>query len=394
MRKALVWLGLCLLLAGCTASVPPTGPQAARPGWLILYYGSADCDLEAHMMDDQRELASVAGTPEVEVVALVDRSPKNSRESGYSDEALSNLKPWTGARLLHPTSERIEMLEDWRATNMASQQTFERFLKRGLERFPGRRTVVILSGHGAGPTGMAMDDTAEDDLLTPEEMAEAFERCHLQAELIGLDACLMSHLEVAKCLAPYARVLVASQESEPESGWDYASLLRSLQSRPDMSALQLGGVVSRTYQRSFDVNRDSTVQEEGKSITLAVVELDQVMGLKQALDELSQACLQDPRALAGLKDVLEGMPSFGLSVPSEDGEVAYYDLSELARRLHNVPCLQTAAEKLLRASGRAVALKVQGQEQSYAGGLSVSLQENLDLDSPWTRLGQKLYSIR
>lgn len=390
MGKSLLWLALCLLLPGCAPRLPPAAARPSSPKWLVLYYGSADCDLEGHMMDDQRELASVGASPEVEVLALIDRSPKNSRESGYSDEALGNLRAWTGARLLHPTRERVELLEDWRLTNMASQATFERFLASATQIYPGRRIVVILSGHGAGPTGMALDDSAPDDLLTPEEMAAAFQHCHLQAELIGLDACLMSHLEVAEKLAPYARVLVASQESEPESGWDYASLLRDLQARPDMTGVQLGGVVSRSYQRSFDRNRDSSVQEEGKSITLSVVQLDQLGQVKRALDRLARICLRDPQACKQLQAVLQTMPSFGLSDPPEEGEVPYYDLNELAERLGKVAPLRASAGELLQAGRRAVALKVQGRQQAHAGGLSVGLQENLDENSFWTLLGNRL----
>ena len=40
-------------------------------------------------------------------------------------------------------------------------------------------------------------------------------------EWIGFDACLMSSLEVASVLAPYANYMIASQETEPGWGWNY-----------------------------------------------------------------------------------------------------------------------------------------------------------------------------
>lgn len=43
-------------------------------------------------------------------------------------------------------------------------------------------------------------------------------------EWIGFDACLMSSLEVASVLAPYADYMIASQETEPGWGWNYAFL--------------------------------------------------------------------------------------------------------------------------------------------------------------------------
>ena len=43
-------------------------------------------------------------------------------------------------------------------------------------------------------------------------------------EWIGFDACLMSSVETAFMCAPYAEYMIASQEVEPGSGWNYAFL--------------------------------------------------------------------------------------------------------------------------------------------------------------------------
>ena len=51
-------------------------------------------------------------------------------------------------------------------------------------------------------------------------------------ELIGMDACLMGHLEVFSALAPHARYAVASQETEPALGWAYTSFLDDLVRQP------------------------------------------------------------------------------------------------------------------------------------------------------------------
>lgn len=393
-KRTLSSLVIGLLLQGCASGPSPVQAQPAPspppPGWLVLYYGSADCDLEAHMMDDLQELASVGGSEPVQLLALVDRSRLDSKSSGYSDERVRNLKSWSGAKLLHPTPERIEVLSDWGETNMADEKTFERFLREGLKRYPKRRIVVILSGHGVGPYGMAQDDGAPDDLLSPQEMRQAFRQTGLHAELLGLDACLMSHLEIARELAPCAEVLVASQESEPESGWDYASLMRSLHGRPDMSAVHLGGVVSRTYQRSFDRNIDSSVQEEGRTITLSVVQLKRLQPIQEALNQVAEICLEDAKVRGQLLKTMQKTHHFGISDPREEGEVPYYDCQQLAHQLGRIPRLKEAAKALDESCRQAVALKVQGRDQSLSGGLSVSLEENIDETSAWARLGQKL----
>jgi hypothetical protein len=66
-------------------------------------------------------------------------------------------------------------------------------------------------------------------------------------ELIGMDACLMGHLEVFSALAPHARYAVASQETEPSLGWAYAAFLRELRANPEMGGADLGRAIVSSY---------------------------------------------------------------------------------------------------------------------------------------------------
>lgn len=66
---------------------------------------------------------------------------------------------------------------------------------------------------------MCFDEQYEYDSLGVTEMAAAFDRVYDSMtdrfEFIGFDACLMSTLEVANQMVPYARYLYASEEYEP-----------------------------------------------------------------------------------------------------------------------------------------------------------------------------------
>lgn len=66
-------------------------------------------------------------------------------------------------------------------------------------------------------------------------------------EMVGMDACLMGHLEVLSALAPHARYSVVSQEVEPALGWAYASFLQALQQDPDMTGAELGKLIVDSY---------------------------------------------------------------------------------------------------------------------------------------------------
>ena len=71
---------------------------------------------------------------------------------------------------------------------------------------------MILWDHGSGSiNGVCFDEQYEYDSLSVAEMAAAFDRVYDSMtdrfEFIGFDACLMSTLEVANQLVPYARYL-------------------------------------------------------------------------------------------------------------------------------------------------------------------------------------------
>ena len=66
-------------------------------------------------------------------------------------------------------------------------------------------------------------------------------------ELIGMDACLMGHVEVLSALAPHANYAVLSQETEPALGWAYTSFLGALNDNPTMNGDGLATAIVDSY---------------------------------------------------------------------------------------------------------------------------------------------------
>ena len=116
-------------------------------------------------------------------------------------------------------------VDTYPAENMGDPLTLSSFLNYGFDFFPADSYSLILWDHGGGPVlGYGVDENFRD-LLTLDELSEALEDsvgAHMtKLEWIGFDACLMSSLEVASVLAPYANYMIASQETEPGWGWNY-----------------------------------------------------------------------------------------------------------------------------------------------------------------------------
>ncbi len=127
--------------------------------------------------------------------------------------------------------KELKLVESNPVANMGSAETLTSFLKFGLENYPAENTAVILWDHGGGSAkGVCSDELYSGDLLTLSEIVSAMEDANLSKKLafVGFDACLMANYETAYLLEPYAEKMIASEELEPSSGWDYASLLTHL----------------------------------------------------------------------------------------------------------------------------------------------------------------------
>ena len=211
----------------------------------------------------------------------------------------------------------------WReeAASMGVPETLTTLLNFGVERFPAEDYALILWNHGGGPMeGVCWDELFSMDNLSLSELTQALEASTLPGKLswIGFDACLMSSAEVASTLAPYADYMIASQETEPAPGWNYA-FLNGLESDAD---------AAETGKRIVDAYFDGA-EALGDGVTLACTDLSQVGALTEALDDffggIGEGLTQDSFAkFSALRMTTSG---FGKAVRAagEDG----YDLVDL-----------------------------------------------------------------
>jgi hypothetical protein len=282
-----------------TLTPEPQAEQRTRPktahvtqstaGWLVLAYLAADNDLEGELLADLAEMERVGSTPGVvEILAQVDRARGQDTSKGN----------WYGTRRYYVTrgSDRRKinsrLLADLGPTNTGDPGVLESFIRFGAQRYPARSTALVLLNHGSGfyvppemlsreekvpghdpssPTarrrrrrpifhttrerlletapqsrGIAYDDGAAD-CLDNQELKRVLATAHRvlgrKVDVVGMDACLMTMIEVAYQLRDHAQVLVGSEETEPGPGWPHAAILGDLTARPSIMRAELGATV-------------------------------------------------------------------------------------------------------------------------------------------------------
>ncbi len=155
--------------------------------------------------------------------------------------------------------------------NMGNPNTLAGFLKFAKENYPAKKYGLIMWDHGGGAVaGFGMDQNGKaNDALTIDEIKTALNSFGQKLEFVGFDACLMANVETAYALKDNANYMIASEETEPGTGWDYLKILNTL----SKNTSQDGAVLGKTIVDSFIASNSSYRNPDA---TLSVVDLSKM----------------------------------------------------------------------------------------------------------------------
>lgn len=257
------------------------------------------------------------------------------------------------------------------SASMAESSTFADFLSWGVSNYPADHYMVILWDHGGGTiTGVCQDDLypndrkGNPDSLTLVEMRDAMQKAGVTFDVVGFDTCLMATVETAQILSPYAKYMVASEESEPGTGWDYTTWPSWLASHTGTSGADLGTVICQTYY-----NKCAAYGQSGMA-TLSTIDLGKIGKVSKAFegasDDMALATV-DSRTLRRLQQGAKSAESYGDN--SWFYSMNMVDLGDLMSKTASV--LGSDAQAVNSAIREAVVYEVHGRNRSGASGLSV-----------------------
>lgn len=294
--------------------------KAAPADWTVLAYLAGDNDLESALLGDLREMERVGSRPgSVEILAQVDRA----RGQDTSDGNWTGTRRYYVMRSANPRRIGSTLLGDLGPTNTGDPRVLKDFISFGVKRYPAKATMLVLSNHGSGfwvppemlsgegrrrrgrglrhgffqPTrewllrpdpvrGIAYDD-GSGDCLDNRELKQVLTHARRvlgrPVDLVGMDACLMTMLEVAYQLRDHARILVGSEELEPGEGWPHAAILGDLVARPAMTPAELGATIVRRYAEFYGA--------DGPDVTQSAIDLGKLDDLVGAVDRLARGLL-------------------------------------------------------------------------------------------------------
>ena len=155
------------------------------------------------------------------------------------------------------------------SVSMTKPSTLASFIKFCDRNFPADRSMLILWDHGGGAiSGFGYDQKfASSGSMGLSGINEALRSGGVKFDIIGFDACLMATAENAVMLANHADYLLASEETEPGTGWYYTNWLTELSRDVSMPSVELGKHIIDDF---VDVCAQQT---RGQKTTLSIVDL-------------------------------------------------------------------------------------------------------------------------
>lgn len=325
-------------------------------GWTIMVY-LCGTDLESAYGAATSDLYEALSAQYSDDVTLI-------FQSGGTDGWQCGISSDTLGRYVM-TDGDIELVEELPAASMGSADTLASFVSWGVQNYPAANMGLVFWNHGGGSiSGVCFDELNDSDSLSLREIDQAlnsvYDRMTDKFEFIGFDACLMSTLETANILVPYANYMFASEETEPGGGWDYTSLFNFLAENPDATGAELGAMQCDSYYQHCIDNGDSL------GTTFAITDLSKVDALVTAFNDAAKE-LYESGSINGIARAINSVDNFGGNTRSE----GYTNMVDLGGILSAVSSYAPSAGRALNALDEAVVSIVNGTLHADARGLSV-----------------------
>jgi len=414
--------------------VSPTSTRAPIPAssgsdgdtWLVMLYQNADDQaLEQDILIDFNEAEMIGSTDQVIIVSQLDRF-----RGGFSGDG-----DWhTTRRYLVTYDDNLnrigsDLIADIGEANMGDAATLVDFVSWASGAYPADKHILIMSDHGMGwPGGWSdpapaqrdrssnapLTSALKDDILYLNEIEDALKQIQAKTsidkfEIIGMDACLMSQMEVYSALAPYTKYAVASEETEPGVGWAYSAFLSLLVYDPAISTADLAANIVDSYitqdervqndqaraeflaQNSsgggWFVNRMSAAQlanQLEQNITLTAVNLENFQGLLESLNEFAyQLQRLDQRVVAQSRTYTQSYTSiFGSNVPP-----SFIDLGHFVQMIYknsNDSNVRTAARNVIDELNRVIVAEKHGPAKPGSTGIAIYFPNSQLYSTPTT----------
>lgn len=234
----------------------PETPEETGPDYLFMFYGVGGGSLDQSIISNIFQALDAGNDDNVKMTFQYKMSAKiqekftdfngTRRFTGEDNEHLKGTlksQPDVYPRV-HETKykELFAQLKSEKIGgadyDMVCADSLTSFIKWSKDKYPAKRTILVLAGHGRG---WAMTDDSKDNAQTRSVLKDDNSNTFMtlntvvngvknagNVDLIYADACLMSMYEVLYGYAECTKYFMASMEATPEAGGEYINFINLL----------------------------------------------------------------------------------------------------------------------------------------------------------------------
>lgn len=351
-------------------------PQAKKE-WTVLVYMDGDNNLSSFSTEDVKEMMETGSGSGLNIVLLWDNDPTQETGTAQNRHGYYYVEK-SGAVLLKNAGE----------VNMGDPKTAKDFIDYAAVNFPADHYLWVWWNHGGAvdrssrTRGVAWDDTSGGDHITELEQKEIMlhlkKKIGKKVDIVGFDACLMATAEIAYQYAVVASYLVASEQTEPGSGWDYR-FLSKIRTNPAQTARTLAQSILTYYKNYYSARKEDDV-------TFSVFNLSYAKAFTASFDAFCRAALSGGTAGSVYRTLSRDLGMFGIY--ADGGSEAYYtkDLYEYLTAVRNSakipPAVRNAAGACMAVirDGKFIVSEWHGAAWNDAAyGVSITLKHATDI---------------
>ncbi|SHH70651.1 hypothetical protein SAMN02745229_00885 [Butyrivibrio fibrisolvens DSM 3071] len=255
-----------------------TVSDAARDKYTTIKGGGEDTvTVMVYMCGADLESRSGMATRDLNEMVYADLSDKVNVivETG-------GAKKWQNSVISASTNQRWEVEKGGLKAldkNVGSKQmtdpnTLVDFINFATKNYPADRYMLIFWDHGGGSvSGYGYDELYPNRTMTIDEISNALKKTGIKYDFVGFDACLMAGMETAMAVEPCADYLIASEETEPGTGWYYTNWLTDLSNNTSIETVDLA-------KKIIDDFTSACASSSSRSkTTLSVIDLAEFKGV-------------------------------------------------------------------------------------------------------------------
>ena len=347
------------------------GPMGSQSRWTAAVYLAGGENVTREMIPALHDLrdASIANRRELSTLAQFEPGDKSPRLFVFDEELLPRLDLSRKRRGLAPTPMGLANYEHLidlpQGESARSRELLKRFTKTARTASGDGSLLLVISGHASGAVGEFLGFRTAREPLDLRDLGSTLEQERGEArkiDILGMDCCHMSMVEVAFELSSHARYLVASEGSILNHGWPYREVLAAM---VELSPREAATEIARQYVGTY-----SDYSLLGVDADCAVTDLDRLPLLAAPMRRLSELLI------SGIDDADVWRPTVLAHWEAQSyKDEEYVDLGDFCDRLRlhiGDAAIRDCCSEVIEALARVVCASfVSGSGFQFSTGLSV-----------------------